>query len=83
MATHVSRARFLRSHLWVPVLLGAAALAAMAVLDGDRRLAQTFFSMPRRKLGAVPKASGQTSFFIGADAMPCAWWRFSPSSGGR
>lgn len=43
MATHVSRTRFLRNHLWVPVLLGAAALAAMAVLDGDRRLAQTFF----------------------------------------
>jgi membrane-associated PAP2 superfamily phosphatase len=43
MATYFSRARFLRSHLWMPVLLGAAALTAIALLDGDRRLAQMFF----------------------------------------
>lgn len=43
MATLRSRANFLRSHLWVPIILASVALIALALLDGDRRLAQTFF----------------------------------------
>jgi membrane-associated PAP2 superfamily phosphatase len=43
MATSPSSARFLCSHLWTPVLLGATALVVIALLDGDRRLAQVFF----------------------------------------
>ena len=43
MATFRPRANFLRSHLWVPLILAAIALIALALLDGDLRLAQTFF----------------------------------------
>jgi len=43
MATLSSRAHFLRSHLWAPLILAAIALIALALLDGDLRLAQAFF----------------------------------------
>lgn len=43
MATSSSRPRFLRSHLWTPFVLVVIALACLALLDGDRRLAQSFF----------------------------------------
>jgi membrane-associated PAP2 superfamily phosphatase len=43
MATLRSRASFLRSHLWVPLILAAILLVGLALLDGDLRLAQTFF----------------------------------------
>jgi membrane-associated PAP2 superfamily phosphatase len=43
MATLSSHARFLRSHLWVPLILAALVLIALALLDGDLRLARAFF----------------------------------------
>lgn len=43
MATLSSHTRFLRSHLWVPLILAALALLALALLDGDLRLAHSFF----------------------------------------
>lgn len=37
------RSRFLSSHFWVPLIFAVIAFAFLALFDGDRYLAQTFF----------------------------------------